>query len=145
MADAPPDTLPDAPREPRFSAGHESEGKPAALIAWGLYILSLPSANLLVLVGLIVAYAGRGGSDGLSRAHIDAQIRLFWSVFWWTILLWIGFGICIGIFLTTPALGQLLILFLVGLVLALGLLFLTVWFTVKSLIGLINLLGDKAP
>ena len=51
------DASPDAPREPRFSTGHESEGRPAALIAWGLYILSLPSANLLVIVGLIVAYS----------------------------------------------------------------------------------------
>ncbi len=143
MADAPPDTLPDAPREPRFSAGHESEGKPAALIAWGLYILSLPSANLLVLVGLIVAYAGRGGSDGLSRAHIDAQISLFWSVFWWTILLWIGFWSCLIGFFAVPAMGVALIP--LAIVLLLGLLFLTVWFTIKSLIGLINLLGGKAP
>ena len=58
-----------AKAEPRFAPGHESEGRPAALIAWGLYILSLPSANLLVIVGLIVAYAGRSGSDGLSRAR----------------------------------------------------------------------------
>ena len=129
--------------EPRFATGHESEGKPAALIAWGLYILSLPSANLLVIVGLIVAYAGRGGSDGLSRAHIDAQIGLFWSVFWWTILLWIGIGVCTVSFFAAPALG--LILIPVGLLLGLGLLLLTVWFTIKSIIGLINLLGDRAP
>ena len=76
--------------------------------AWGLYILSLPSANLLVIVGLIVAYAGRGGSDGLSRAHIDAQIGLFWSVFWWTILLWIGIAICIVSFFAAPAMGVIL-------------------------------------
>ena len=137
------DTLPDAPREPRFSAGHESEGRPAALIAWGLYILSLPSANLLVIVGLIVAYAGRGGSDGLSRAHIDAQIGLFWSVFWWTILLWIGIAVCGVAFFAAPAMG--IIVIPVGLLLGLGLLFLTVWFTIKSLIGLFNLLGDRAP
>ncbi len=137
------EALPDAPREPRFSTGHESEGRPAALIAWGLYILSLPSANLLVLVGLVVAYAGRGGSDGLSRAHIDAQIGLFWSVFWWTILLWIGIGICVVAFLAAPAMGVILIP--VGLLLGLGLLFLTVWFTIKSLIGLFNLLGDRVP
>ena len=137
------ETLPDAPREPRFATGHDSEGRPAALIAWGLYILSLPSANLLVIVGLIVAYAGRGGSDGLSRAHIDAQIGLFWSVFWWTILLWIGIGACVaGLFLAS-ATG--LILVPVGLLLGLGLLFLTVWFTIKSIIGLFNLLGDRAP
>jgi len=129
--------------EPRFATGHESEGKPAALIAWGLYILSLPSANLLVIVGLIVAYAGRGGSDGLTRAHIDAQIGLFWSVFWWTILLWIGVAVCvIGVF-TVPAAGVFLVP--LGIILLLALLFLTVWFTIKSIIGLINLLGDRAP
>lgn len=133
----------DAQREPRFSPGHESEGKPAALIAWGLYILSLPSANLLVIVGLIVAYAGRGGSDGLSRAHIDAQIRLFWSVFWWTILLWTGIGVWLVSLFIAPAMG--LVLAPVALLLGLGLLLLTVWFTIMSLIGLFRLLGDKAP
>ncbi len=137
------ETLPDAPREPRFSTGHDSEGRPAALIAWGLYILSLPSANLLVIVGLVVAYAGRGGSDGLSRAHIDAQIGLFWSVFWWTILLWIGIAICVVAFFAVNDLGVILIP--VALLLGLGLLFLTLWFTIKSLIGLFRLLGDKAP
>ena len=137
------DTSPGAPREPRFSTGHESEGRPAALIAWVLYILSLPSANLLVIVGLIVAYAGRGGSDGLSRAHIDAQIRLFWSVFWWTILLWIGIGAWLVSIFIEPAMG--LILAPVAVLLGLGLLLLTVWFTIRSLIGLFRLLGDKAP
>jgi uncharacterized membrane protein len=128
---------------PRFSPGHESEGKPAALIAWGLYILSLPSANLLVIVGLIVAYAGRGGADGVSRAHIEAQIGLFWSVFWWTILLWVAIAICVIASLSAPAMG----LFLVPLALILGLclLLLTVWFTIKSILGLINLLGGKTP
>ena len=133
----------DAQREPRFSPGHESEGKPAALIAWGLYLLSLPSANLLVIVGLIVAYAGRSGSDGLSRAHIDAQIRLFWSVFWWTILLWIGIGVWLVSLFIAPAMG--LVLAPVAVLLGLGLLLLTVWFTIRSLIGLFRLLGDKAP
>lgn len=137
------DATPDLPREPRFSAGHESEGKPAALIAWGLYILSLPSANLLVIVGLIVAYAGRGGSEGLSRAHIDAQIGLFWSVFSWTVTLWIGLVICAIAFAIEPSTG--LIMIPVALLIGVALLFLTVWFTVKSVIGLINLLGSKAP
>ena len=132
-----------AKAEPRFAPGHESEGRPAALIAWGLYILSLPSANLLVIVGLIVAYAGRSGSDGLSRAHIDAQISLFWSVFWWTILLWVGIGACVVAFLISPPMG--LVVVPLGLLFGLALLFLTVWFTVKSVIGLLNLLGGRAP
>lgn len=139
MSDPTPATRP----EPRFAPGHESEGRPAALIAWALYILSLPSANLLVIVGLIVAYAGRSGSDGLSRAHIDAQIGLFWSVFWWTILLWVGILICGIGFALAPPMG--LVLIPLGLLLGLALLFLTVWFTIKSIIGLFNLLGDRAP
>lgn len=132
------------PRDgPNFNAGHESEGRPAALIAWGLYILSLPSANLLVIVGLVVAYAGRGASDGISRAHINAQIRLFWSVFWWTILLWLAIGVSVVSTLAAPPMG----LFLIPLALILGLclLLLTVWFTIRSILGLINLLGGKAP
>lgn len=127
--------------EPR--AGHESEGKPAALIAWGLYILSLPSANLLVIVGLIVAYAGRSGATGVARAHIDAQIGLFWSVFWWTILLWVGIAICLASFFAAPPTG--LVLIPLALLLGLALFFLTVWFTIKSIIGLIRLFEDRAP
>ncbi|MDO9588671.1 MAG: hypothetical protein Q8R45_15630 [Brevundimonas sp.] len=139
MADATPGKL----DGPGFSPGHESEGRPAALIAWSLYILSLPSANLLVIAGLIVAYAGRGGSDGLSRAHIDAQIGLFWSVFWWTIALWFMIGACVIGTAITPPMG--IVLIPLALVLGLALLFLTVWFTIKSIIGLVNLMGGKAP
>lgn len=119
----------------RFAQPHPSEGKPAAIIAWGLYILSIPSANLLVIVGLIVAYAGRGSATGVAREHIEAQIKFFWSVFWWTIGLWI---LTIISFLTV-------ILIPLGFVGLLLLFLLHVWFTVKSVLGLINLLSDRAP
>ncbi|HEX8470873.1 MAG TPA: hypothetical protein VF633_07165 [Brevundimonas sp.] len=125
-------------QQPRLESGHTSEGKPAAIIAWALFILSIPSANLLVIIGLIVAYAGRGSATGLARQHIDAQIALFWSVFWWTIGLWV-----------IVAISSLLSTILIGipfLLLALLLLFvLHVWFTVKAILGLLNLLGDRAP
>lgn len=137
------DTKTDAGREPTFGAGHESDGKPAALIAWGLYILSLPSANLLVIVGLIVAYSGRSGATGLARAHIDAQIGLFWSVFWWTILLWVGIIICGVSFFAAPVTGVVVVP--LALILGLGLFLLTVWFTIKSIVGLLHLFDDKAP
>jgi uncharacterized membrane protein len=124
--------------QPRLDSGHASEGKPAAIIAWALYILSIPSANLLVIVGLIVAYAGRGSATGLARDHIEAQIALFWSVFWWTIGLWV-----------VVAISALLSAVLIGipfLLLALALLFvLHIWFTVKSVLSLMNLLSGKAP
>ena len=122
--------------QPRLEGGHEAEGKPAALVAWGLYILSIPSANVLVLVGLIVAYAARGSATGIARQHIEAQIALFWSVFWWTIALWV----LIVISLVASV-------FLVGLpfLLLFGALWflLSIWFTVKSILGIVNLLSDK--
>lgn len=128
----------DAPQPRLGETLHPSQGKPAAIIAWGLYILSIPSANLLVIVGLIVAYAGRGSATGVAREHIEAQIKLFWSVFWWTVGLWVLVGV--GILLSAILIGIPILL------LALLLLFLLhVWFTVKSVICLINLLSDRAP
>lgn len=122
--------------EPIFQPSHEAQGKPAALIAWVLYILSIPSANVLVLVGLVVAYAARGSATGLARQHLDAQIVLFWSVFWWTIALWVL--IVISSFASLILIGiPFLLVFLVLWFL------LSVWFTVKSVIGLLNLMADK--
>lgn len=120
------------PGQPRLG-GHEAEGRPAAMIAWVLYILSIPSANLLVLVGLVVAYVSRGAATGVARQHIDAQIALFWSVFWWTVALWI---LAIVSFVSV-------ILFFLGFVFLFLLFLLSVWFTVKSVIGLLNLTQDK--
>jgi uncharacterized membrane protein len=122
--------------DPNFIAGQPSEGKVGALIAWALFILSIPSANLLVLVGLVVSYVTRGTATGVARQHIDAQIALFWSVFWWTIAAWVG------VFVSIPlmALG---VGFVTIFVFGLALLVLSIWFTVKSVIGLLNLLNDK--
>lgn len=115
-----------------------SEGKVAALIAWVLFILSIPSANVLVLVGLVVAYAGRDSATGIGRAHIEAQIQLFWSVFWWTIACWIAIAVSA---VASLALIGIPFLLLFGLLWFL----ITVWFTVKSVFGLLRLLQDKAP
>ncbi|MGV3579411.1 hypothetical protein [Brevundimonas sp.] len=122
--------------QPRLESGHEAEGKPAALVAWALYILSIPSANILVLVGLVVSYAARGSATGVARQHIEAQIALFWSVFWWTIALWVLIAIS---FVASFILVGLPFLILFGVLWFL----LSVWFTVKSILGLLNLLSDK--
>ena len=111
-------------------------GRDGAVVAWILYILSIPSANLLVLVGLVVAYACRGSATGLAAQHIEAQISLFWSVFWITIGLWglIAVSAVASIFLIGI---PFLILF------GLLLLLVTIWFTVKSVLGLLALLNDR--
>jgi len=124
--------------EPVFRSGGQDEGKAAALIGWALYILSIPSANVLVLVGLVVAYAGRSSATGLPREHLEAQIRLFWSVFWWTIACWAAIAV--------SALASLILIGIPFLFFFLLVWFLiSVWFTVKSIFGLINLLGERAP
>ena len=131
MTSTPPD------REPRFG-GHSDEGKVAALVTWALYILSIPSVGILVLLGLVVAYAARGNASNVARQHIDAQIRLFWSTVMWTIIfsvLWL-----VSLLLSAVLIGiPFLFVFWAALFL------LMVWFTVKSILGLINLLGDRAP
>ena len=124
--------------QPRLEPGHASEGKAPAIIAWALYILSIPSANLLVIVGLIVAYAARKSSTGVARAHLDEQIRLFWSVFIWTIACWIAIAVSV---LASVILIGIPFLIIFGILWFL----ITVWFTVKSIFGLINLLADRAP
>jgi uncharacterized membrane protein len=124
------------PNQPRLQPGLEGEGKPAALIAWALYILSIPSANLLVIVGLVVAYAARGSATGIPAQHIEAQIRLFWSVFWWTIATWV--------LIAVSAIASLVLIGIPFLLLFLAIWFLiSVWFTVKSVLGGTNLLQDK--
>jgi len=122
--------------EPNFTPGQEPEGKVGALIAWALFILSIPSANVLVLVGLVVAYVTRGTAAGVARQHIDAQIRLFWSVFLWTIAAWVGIFV--------SALASVVLIGIPFLLLFLLIWFLlSVWFTVKSVLGLIQLLQDR--
>lgn len=123
--------------QPQFG-GHESEGKPGALAAWALFILSIPSFGGLVLVGLIVAYAVRGSAQGVARQHIDAQIALFWSTFVWTIVFALLWGVSL---LLSAILIGIPFLFLFWLALFL----LMVWFTVKSVLGLLALLQDRPP
>ena len=121
---------------PEFTAGREPEGKVGALIAWALFILSIPSANVLVLVGLVVSYVTRGTATGVARQHVDAQIALFWSVFWWTVAAWVG--VFVSIPLMAIGIGV-VTLFVFGL----ALLVLSIWFTVKSVLGLINLVQNR--
>lgn len=124
------------PTQPTLTSGHDSEGKPAALVAWGLYVLSIPSANVLVLVGLVVAYAARATATGVARQHIEAQITMFWSVFWWTIALWVLIAI--------SAVASIVLIGIPFLLLFIALWFLlSVWFTVKSTLGILALLDNR--
>ena len=109
------------------------EGRPAAAIVWLLYILSIPSAGTLAVVGLIVAYVARSSARGWVLTHFDQQIRIFWQSFWWHVVPWVVIGllclVLIGlIFLWVPAVISFILL---------------IWFTVKSVFGLIALIQAK--
>lgn len=118
------------------AALERGNGRDGAVLAWILYILSIPSANLLVLIGLVVAYACRGSATGLAAQHIEAQIRLFWSVFWISVILWA---------LVAVSLVASIVLIGVPFLILFGLLLLlvSIWFTVKSVLGLLALLDDR--
>ncbi|WP_374275279.1 hypothetical protein [Brevundimonas sp.] len=114
------------------------EGRAAAAVVWLLYLLAIPSANILAVVGVIVAYVAREGSSPWVRHHFDTQISLFWSTIVWFILLTVL--IIVSGILSLIIIG---IPFLIAAGLAMLVLF--IWFTVKSVIGLINVVQRRQP
>lgn len=111
-------------------------GRGAAFIVYALYLLSIPSAAVLALIGVIVAYASRDGAGPLARSHLEDQIRIWWIAVWCAI----GIAIATGIgFLLTVVLVGFPILWLA----ALGGFIVMVWFTVKAVLGLLALLDGR--
>jgi uncharacterized membrane protein len=113
-------------------------GRSAAFIVYVLYLLSIPSFAVFALVGVIVALVSREGSGPLARAHLNDQVAFWFTAFWWAI----------GIVVATLA-GWILTVILVGfpiLMLAwIAALIVGIWFTVKSLLGLLKLLDNRPP
>lgn len=111
-------------------------GRSSAFLVYVLYLLSIPSAAIFALFGVIVALAARDGAGPLARSHLDDQIRIWFVAFWWTI------GLAV-----LAVIGWLTAVILIGVVLlwiaGLGSLILFLWFTVKSLLGLLALLDDR--
>lgn len=112
------------------------EGRPAAAVVWLLYILSIPSVGTLAVVGLIVAYVARDSGRGWVQSHFDQQIRIFWQSFWWHVLPWVALVIAAIVTLGVAALAFFWVPLLINLVLL-------IWFTVKSVFGLIALMQAK--
>ena len=120
----------------QVDAYQDEPGRLAALIVYGLYLLSIPSAAILVPVGLVIAYTSRAGASPLMRTHFEEQIALFWAAFWWAVGLFVVS--LIGWALTIVLIGF-PILWLAG---SAGFIVM-VWFTVMSLIGLLKLLQGQ--
>lgn len=112
-------------------------GRGSAFIVYALYLLSIPSAAIFALVGVIVAYASRDGAGPLARSHLEHAIRMWWTSFWWVVGGWAL--ICVGFVLSFILIGF-PIMWLGGLVL----LIILIWFTVKALLGLLALLDGRS-
>ena len=111
-------------------------GRGTAFVVYVLYLMSIPSAGILALVGLIVAYLGRPDATGIGRAHVEDQIRTWWTAFWWAAAIWVGY--IVGGILSVVLIGIPILLLA-----ALANLVVFIWFTVKSVFGLIALLDGR--
>ena len=113
--------------------GVEDRTMPA--VAYGLYLLGIAN-GLTILLGLILAYAQRGGAGPRMRSHYTFLIRTCWLWLAWAA---IG-GLCILV-------GGPLSLILIGLPLfGLGLLIIGlvhIWFALRAIVGVIYLARDE--
>lgn len=123
-------------REMSLNTAYPEAGRGAAFIVYVLYLLSIPSAAIFALIGVILALAARDGAGPLARAHLDEQVRIWMVAFWWAV----GLAIlgALGVVLSVVLIG-IPILWLVAI---LGFCVM-IWFTVKALIGLLALLDGR--
>lgn len=110
-------------------------GRSSAFIVYVLYLLSIPSAAIFALFGVILALAAKDGSGPLARSHLAYQTRIWFTAFWWTIAL----AILAVIGWITFIIGGFVLVWLAGL----GALILYLWFTVVSFLGFLALLDNR--
>jgi uncharacterized membrane protein len=123
--------------QPRFTATPSAdEGKPMAMAVYVLFLLSLPSIGLLMVVGVVLAYATRGTAAPWVRTHLDKEIKVFWTTVVWTVILGLAWVVSAILVLVLIGFALLWVVGLAGAVLA-------IWFHVISFIGLMRLAQDK--
>jgi uncharacterized membrane protein len=112
-------------------------GRATAFVVYVLYLLSIPSLAIFALIGVIVALLGRDGAGPVARSHLDDQLRIWFVAFWWAVGLAIFWVIGAALVLAF-GLG-LLVWWLIGIVAFVVML----WFTIKSLLGLLALIDNR--
>lgn len=114
----------------------QEQGKTAALLTWLLYLISVPSAGVLLPVGLILAYVGRGNAAGWVRGHLDKAVKVGWVALFWTIVAWavFWFGVLTTVVLVGfPIMG---LAWLIGVVLS-------IWLVLVSVLGFLRVLNER--
>lgn len=115
------------------------EDKVLPAVVYGLYLFSVPSVFVTLILGLIIAYVARGSAGPVMESHYSFQISSFWKSIWWRIIGWLLIGV-----------GVLLMVLLIGFpILMVGILIIAlveIWFVVRCVVGLIHLFkGEPYP
>jgi uncharacterized membrane protein len=101
-----------------------------------LYLISIFTGGLTAIVGLIMAYALKGGAGPRAYSHYVFAIRTFWLPLVFAL---IGSAVLVvGIVLSIVLIGIPIVVMA-----AIGLCCLPIWFLVRSVIGLIAALEDR--
>lgn len=119
------------------AAARRETGKSAALAAYVLHVLALPSWGLTALPALAIAYASRAQTEPWVRAHYERQIKDFWiAVFW-------GIGLLL---LSMPVWAVTLLItdLPIGYAMATGALVMLAWLAMRGLSGAARL-ARNAP
>jgi uncharacterized membrane protein len=120
---------------PGAAAG--SDARTMILVIYGLYFAGFITGGVTTIVGVVLAYVGRGSAPDWADSHYSFQIRTFWMT------------LVAAVALTLFAIAAVpLVLVLVGLAMLLlvGPLFLAlaVWYGVRCAVGFNHALNSRA-
>lgn len=117
---------------------HEDRVLPT--VVYALYLLSVPSIWVAVLLGLVLAYANREHAGPRMASHYQFLIQTFWKSIWWVVIGIVAgiVGLVFSLTLFLAPLGIPMMIFGGGAVALV-----TVWFYVRCFLGLYYLLQDQ--
>ncbi|KRA61551.1 hypothetical protein ASD79_05380 [Caulobacter sp. Root655] len=112
------------------------EDKILPIVVYALYLLGFTN-GLTFLIGLIVAYVNRDAAGPINASHYTFAIRTFWLSIWWFLG---GLAlILVGLVLAVLLIGFPMMI-AGGVILSL----ISVWFVVRTILGLVYLLRGEA-
>ncbi len=101
-----------------------------------LYLLGFFTGGVSTVIGLIMAYALKGGAGPQAYSHYVFAIRTFWRTLVWTFI--VSVVLAIGCVLAAILIGIPILI-----VAAAGFCILPIWFAARCVVGLIAALDDR--
>ena len=119
---------------PGTAAG--SDARTMLLVIYGLYLAGFITGGITSIVGVVLAYVGRGSAPAWADSHYDFQIRTFWLTVLAAVVLTVFAIVSVPLILVLVGLAMLLLV---------GPLFmaLAVWYGLRCAIGLNHALNSR--